>query len=188
VRLVCEHLSIPKAGEDVSGDAALVRHTDRRSLIAVIDALGHGPLAASVAKTAIEHLAAAKFDAGVRALIDDLHLALRGSRGAAAMLCIVEGERIEGCGVGNVDLRTYGSRVPVVLTPGVLGRTLNRVRVFSGTLAAGDRLLFFTDGITSRFDVEPILRMPAREACREFVNRYRRSHDDATVLITDIQA
>jgi phosphoserine phosphatase RsbX len=188
VKLVCEHLSIPKSGEHVSGDAAVVRIAERFSLLAVIDALGHGPLAAAVAKTAIEHLAEAKLEAGIRAVIDDLHLALRGSRGAAAMVCIVEGDRIEGCGVGNVDLRTYGSRVPVILTPGVLGRTLNRVRTFSGTLAAGDRLLFFTDGISSRFDIEPILRMPPREACHEFVNRYRRSHDDATVLITDIQA
>ncbi|MEZ4307063.1 MAG: hypothetical protein R3F14_03330 [Polyangiaceae bacterium] len=43
------HLSFPKVGETVSGDTAVIRIEDGVTLLAVVDALGHGHLAAPVA-------------------------------------------------------------------------------------------------------------------------------------------
>jgi phosphoserine phosphatase RsbX len=181
-----EHLTIPKQGEHVSGDAAYVRVGDPASLFAVVDALGHGPTAAGVAKLALAYFETAPIDRGVRRLVEGLHDALRGSRGAAAMVCLLKDGRMEGCGVGNVELRSLGSKVPAVLTPGILGASLNRLRTFEAALAPGDRLVVFSDGLSSRIDFGVCHGLPPREACQVLMDRYRRSHDDSTVLITDL--
>jgi len=188
VRATIEHLSIPREGEACNGDAAIVREYERGTMFAVIDALGHGEHAAAVAKVAIECLSEVQLDRGVRAIIEILHRRLRGGRGAAAMVCLFEDGKLEGCGVGNVELRSIRTRVPVVLSPGILGGNINRIRIFEAQLSPGDRLVIFSDGISSRLDLDACRGVPAAQACRVLMERHRRSHDDATVLITDIEA
>lgn len=184
-----EHRSLPRQGESECGDVAVFRVSAEATLVAVIDALGHGPHAASAARTAADLLAAAPLDRGVEHVMDTLHTALRGSRGAAAMICIVTPDgRLEGCGVGNVELRAIGSRVPAVLTPGVLGASRNRLRTFAARLAVGDRLVMFSDGISSRMELDRIRGLAPGAACDALMAQYRRAHDDSTVLVTDLEA
>jgi negative regulator of sigma-B (phosphoserine phosphatase) len=187
VRWSYAHASIPKEGERSCGDTVVVRVEQGVALLAVIDALGHGAHAAVVADRGREFLAAAPLDRDVRTLTEGLHEALRGTRGAAAMCCLVRGDQIEGCGVGNVELRALKSRVPVILTPGVVGVQMTRLRVFAGTLIPGARLCLFSDGISPRMDLERVERLAAEPACQTLVERYRRSHDDATLLIADLE-
>ena len=181
------HVSLPKEGEKLCGDTVVVRVEAGVTLLAVVDALGHGHPAAVVADRGREFLTSAPLDGDVRALTDGLHDALRGTRGVAAMCCLVRGDHIEGCGVGNVELRSARSRVPVVLTPGVLGVQMMRARVFQATLSPGARLVLFSDGISPRIDLEKVERMPAEPACKALLERYRRSHDDATLLVADLE-
>ena len=180
------HGSVPRVGEIANGDAVVVRHFDGGALVAVIDALGHGPKAADVADLAASMLAAVPLDAGSRGVLgifDLVHDALRGSRGAAAMICVVEQDRIEGCGVGNVELRCAGVSLPVVLSPGILGVGKVRMRPFAGRLNPGCRLYMFSDGISRRAPFTELARLSGDEACRELLDRYRRNHDDASVLV-----
>jgi len=100
---------------------------------------------------------------------------------------ILSGGRLVGCSVGNVELRSATRRVPVVLSPGVLGSSLGRLHLFEAPLSAGDRLVLFSDGIAGRFEDELSRRLPGLEMCRAIMDRHRRPHDDATVLITDIE-
>ncbi len=184
-----EHRSAPREGERQCGDLALVRDADGATLLAVIDALGHGPHAAAAAALAADHLSAAALDQGLTALVEGLHAALRGSRGAAAMIVLLAPDgRLQGCGVGNVELRTVGSRVPAVLTPGVLGASINRLRTFEGRVAAGDRLVIFSDGLSSRMELDRVRGLAPGAACDALMAQYRRPHDDSTVLITDLEA
>jgi phosphoserine phosphatase RsbX len=181
------HVSLPKEGEKLCGDTAVVRVEQGVTLLAVIDALGHGAAAAPVAEQGRRFLADVPLDRDVRTLTEGLHDALRGTRGVAAMCCLVRADQMEGCGVGNVDLRASKSRVPVVLTPGVLGVQSTRLRVFQTTLTPGARLVLFSDGISPRLDLERVDRLPAEEACRALIERYRRSQDDATLLVADLE-
>lgn len=181
------HVSLPKEGETLCGDTVVVRSEDGVMLLAVLDALGHGPPAALVADVGRAFLIDAPLDTDVRRLTDGLHAALRGTRGVAAMCCIIRGDRIEGCGIGNVEMRSSRSRVPVVLTPGVLGVQMMRPRVFQGTLSPGARLVLFSDGLSPRMDLEKVERLPAEPACKALLERYRRSHDDATLLVADLE-
>jgi negative regulator of sigma-B (phosphoserine phosphatase) len=189
VTLKAEHLCVPRQGETECGDIAVVRTDADVSLLAVIDALGHGPHAATAARIAAELLAVAPLDRGVLHLMESLHAALRGSRGAAAMLCLLSTDgRLQGCGVGNVEMRTVGSRVPTVLTPGILGASVNRLRTFEARVVPGDRLVLVSDGISSRMDLGSVRGLSPAGACDVLMTQNRRTHDDSTLLVIDIEA
>jgi len=187
VKLATEYLSVAKEGEVENGDAAVVRRWDDGALLAVIDALGHGPAAAAAAAAATAFLDAVTPEQELREIMDGLHERLRGSRGAAAMVLLFHGHRVHGCGVGNVELRAYKGRVPAVLSPGVLGASLSRLHVFEARPSSGARIVLFSDGIAARFDDDAQKGLPVGETCRVIMDRHRRAHDDATVLVTDIE-
>jgi negative regulator of sigma-B (phosphoserine phosphatase) len=187
LKLSYHHVSLPKEGERVSGDAVIVREEEGITLLAVVDALGHGPVAAVVADRGRAFLETVTLARDVRHITEGLHDALKGTRGAAGMCVLLRKGRVEGCGVGNVELRSTKDRVPVVLTPGILGGSTFRPRVFEGSLSSGARLLLFSDGVSPRMDLERFAKLSAESACKSLMERYRRSHDDATLLVVDIQ-
>ena len=203
MKAIVEFVTRPCDGHTENGDAAVVRRWETGVLVAVIDALGHGAHAAKAADAAVRYLTEAQLTLGVQQLVEGLHDALRGTRGAAAMLLRLDAYKLSGVGVGNVELRalSFGvagappsypgvsrPRVPVVLTPGVLGGPLPKFRFFQAELSPGDRVVVFTDGIAARFDEEASKRAPALAVCQAIMERHRKRHDDATVLVTDIEA
>jgi negative regulator of sigma-B (phosphoserine phosphatase) len=187
MKLTASHSTRPKVGESVNGDAVVFRHADARGLLAVIDALGHGPTAAEVAHKATRYLQSVAMEADVRRILTGLHGELRGGRGAAAMICAIHGDRLEGCGVGNVELRINGSDVPVVLSPGVLGGTVRNFRVFHGKLYLRSRIVLFSDGVSSRFQLDTMRDQSPGELCAHLVAHHGRSYDDATALVVDYE-
>ena len=180
--------SRPKVGEAVSGDTAIVRNHADRALIAVVDALGHGPIAHEIAKTSLATLEQVPLDIPVLDVVHSLHHALRGSRGAAAMVCLLHGSLIEGCGVGNVELRCTRCAAPVMLSPGILGVSVRRYRVFEGPVSPGARMLLFSDGITTRISTDTYFGMTAAQTSETILERASYPHDDATVLVVDVEA
>lgn len=188
MKALVEYITVPREGERANGDAALVRRWEGGLLVAVIDALGHGEHAAQATAVGLGYLQEVSVKSGLRPVVEGLHERLRGTRGAAAMLLLLDQGRLEGCGVGNVALRSYRARVPAMLSPGILGASLSRLHVFTAELAAGDRVVLFSDGITARFDDEASRRASALETCQAIMERHRRPHDDATVLVMDIES
>jgi negative regulator of sigma-B (phosphoserine phosphatase) len=178
--------TLPARGETSNGDATLVRQEDGITLIAVIDVLGHGVEAAKVAELATSYLRGIPLARARDAMIG-LHEHLRGTRGAAATICILTGRHLDGCGVGNVELRVLGTQVATLLTPGILGHRLHRLREFASTLAFDDRLIFFSDGISSRVPFGEMRKLAPRDACHTIMQQHRRPHDDATILIADLK-
>lgn len=188
MRIAAEHISMPCAGHRVNGDAVLLRQLpDDRVLIAVIDALGHGPTAADIADRAVSHLKEAPIPDSLAPLMEDLSASLKGTRGAAAMVVLLQGGKLEGCGVGNVDLRVLGGSVPVVQSPGILGVRVRRFNVFTASVSPGARLVLFSDGISASVPVAELRDMDLAQACRFVLKGYRRDHDDATILVVDLK-
>ena len=180
------YLSAPMLGETANGDAVLVRRDDaNRVLFAVIDGLGHGPVAAEASAAAVATLKAASLGLSVLEMMENLHEELRPTRGAAATLCIVRGRFLEACAVGNVQLSSASSCVPLVLSAGVLGHRVPKFRVCDAELKPGTRLALASDGITSRFRLDEFARMRPGDACKAILTRHRRKEDDATILIAD---
>jgi phosphoserine phosphatase RsbX len=179
-------LSVPKAGETENGDVVVIRNEGDRTMLVLVDALGHGPHAAQIAGAAAAHATSATFPRDALEMIVGLHERLHGTRGAAGLVCILSAGRLEGCSVGNVDMRCQHGRIPVTLTPGILGARLKAPRVFGGELRVIDRIVIFSDGISSRFSLQDLRSLSPADACGAILKRCRRIHDDATVLVADI--
>jgi serine/threonine protein phosphatase PrpC len=180
----------PLAGESVSGDAALVVTMSDRTLIAVVDGLGHGPEAHEAAKTAcatLEENAAEPLEP----LIVLCHQALHRTRGAAISLAAIDhpGGELQWLGIGNVEavvVRAAGGKPSfetVFHFPGVVGYRLPKLRVPVVRLEPGDLIVLATDGIATDFleDLSP--RRDVDGFADHILDAYGRSADDALVLV-----
>ncbi|MBJ6760516.1 SpoIIE family protein phosphatase [Myxococcaceae bacterium JPH2] len=187
MRWSAAHRSRPRQGETANGDSALIREDGGHTLLAVVDALGHGPLAADAAQAALRCLEQVSLTAGLASVLESLHQALRGGRGAAAMLALYDGRTLRCGGVGNVELRALGTKIPVLPTPGILGQHVRAVREAEVTPALGDRLVLFSDGVSSRLELDMTRGLTPEAACALLLERYGRETDDATVLVADVE-
>lgn len=185
MRLDISHATRACRGEVKSGDAVVVRVERAGVLFAVVDALGHGPLAADAAETAVRLLRAADLSIGLRAIMGELHEKMRATRGAAATLCLLRGDFLEASGVGNVGLRSFGMDVGLVLSRGVIGSRLRQLFVFQGPARPNARLVLFSDGIQPSFGREEAVKGSPLHASERLLARYGRDEDDATVLVAD---
>jgi negative regulator of sigma-B (phosphoserine phosphatase) len=188
VKIVAAQICLPMPGEIQNGDAVLVRESAvGHAMLAVVDGLGHGPDAAAASRKAIDALNLMSFDIGVLDAMQELHSELRGTRGAAATLCIIKDFKLEICAVGNVSLMCVNCTVPLVLSAGVLGHQVARFRVAGCLLPRQARLALLSDGVSVRFRLEDYKHLEPHAACQEIVARYRRKEDDATVLVADVR-
>lgn len=174
----------PRPGEIANGDGALVRDHLGRTLLAVIDGLGHGPSAAEASTAALDYLRYAPLDVPILELIQGVHTRLRGTRGAAGTLCVIYGGSIEACAVGNVQLSCLNASVPLVLSPGILGHRVQKFKVCTGKLGRKARLALMSDGI-ARLSLTDFAHLSAAEACKAIIAQKCHVTDDATILIAD---
>lgn len=182
---VVAHVSRPIVGERVNGDAVVMRDEAGTLLLAVIDGLGHGPIAAEAAQVAVTALGQLDHRQPLLDLMKTLHDRLRGTRGVAATLCAVTGDSLEACAVGNVQLSSSNAAIPLVLSAGILGIRVAKYHVCQGKLRAGARIALFSDGISSRVSLDEVRKLAPEAACQHIFERFRKKEDDATILIAD---
>jgi negative regulator of sigma-B (phosphoserine phosphatase) len=175
-------------GEIAIGDAVVVDMAEagERGVFAVIDGLGHGPNAARAADAAVQILRAYKPGTDVLTVMQSIHGNLRGTRGAAATVCIIEDERITCCGVGNVALRSHGADIPFVLSPGILGSNVRRFRTVEARLVNKQRIVLHSDGIASDLSLSRLQHLDAEETCDSIFRTHRKKNDDGAVLVIDV--
>jgi len=170
-----------------SGDHYLVSRTeDGGVLVAVVDGLGHGPEAASAAKTAIAVLEAGRErELGTRFL--RCHERLRDTRGVVLSLALFATGSLTWLGVGNVDgvLLRSGFSAPeqLLVRGGVVGRRLPSLELSRLTVARGDTLILATDGIQSRFAEDPVAAFAAPPTAARILADHGKETDDALVLV-----
>ncbi|MFF7409289.1 SpoIIE family protein phosphatase [Streptomyces lydicus] len=182
---------LPADGEEVSGDACALRDTPAGRTAIVIDGLGHGPLAAEAAQSALRAFHRAPDDP-LPDLLHGIHRALRRSRGAAVGLLRLHPHRAEYCGVGNVRvLALTGQSVHHRHTgqPGIVGLRMPRPQVRSLPLEPGTTAVLHSDGIDHRWTLSPpphLLRLPPPLLAVALAHGHRLTRDDATVLVATL--
>jgi len=183
-------------GERVSGDAAVVKAFPGGVLLAVVDGLGHGYLAAHASNIAVETLSQYR-DEEPTELMRRCHLALQSSRGAALSLASIDGHqhRMAWVGVGNVDglLIRFSGEPPkherLLTRSGVVGYQLPPLRKMVLPLNVDDLLIFTSDGIASDFTklysaIDPLLKhQPVQEIADRILRMFGKKTDDALVLV-----
>jgi phosphoserine phosphatase RsbX len=178
----------PIPGETSSGDGHLVVRRPLRTLIAVIDGLGHGPEAHRAATAAIAAIAQIP-DAPLPSLFEHCNGALRRTRGVVMTIASIAADgQMEWMGVGNVEAIVVRSAAPdrheaIVARGGVVGYRMPPLYPGGTHLGAGDMLVMATDGIRSGFagSVDPALS-PQVIASR-ILEEHGRGYDDALVLV-----
>jgi negative regulator of sigma-B (phosphoserine phosphatase) len=189
VNTTVAHVSIPKSGEHTNGDAVIVRRSESNLLLlAVFDGLGHGPHAAKPSQLAVKWLQTAALEQPLSVLMQAIHAELRDTRGAAGTLCLLRGDVLQGCAVGNVQFSCINGSVPMVLSSGVLGQRMPKLRVCEAVLRPGIRIALFSDGISSKFRLDESRQLRPQQACEFAMERHRKKEDDATILIADLEA
>jgi len=175
-------------GHRDSGDEFCIRLFDHRTMIAVLDGLGHGPAAASVAKEGVRLLEQARSPDVVR-LVHECHEGLRGSRGVVMSLAVVDSHEntLTWIGVGNVSGTLHCARSSVRKTllqrGGLIGNALPRLQASVVTVAEGDMLIFTTDGVKPGIE-DRLLRGQSLQAIAErILVRSRSGRDDALALV-----
>jgi anti-sigma regulatory factor (Ser/Thr protein kinase) len=178
-------------GEEVCGDAVAVRDGRYRTVVLVVDGLGHGPLAAQAAAVAVRAFEERPYTtAGAAAT--ELHRALAGTRGAAIAVADInaDADSVTYAGIGNIAgwiVDTSGRR-GMVSMPGIAGHRARRVQEWRYDLPAGARVVLHSDGLTDKWTPRPTLvsRDPIIGAAMLLRDAGTR-HDDASVVVAEAQ-
>lgn len=177
----------PYPGEQVSGDAVVIRRLEDGLFAAIVDVLGHGPEAHEVALH-IDTYLSRHASSDIPGLMTRLHAHLRGTRGAAVGLCAIDPslDRAVYAGTGNTVLRRFGSNdTRLVSQDGVLGQNMRTPLPQTLRLHPGDLLVLYTDGVKDRFtadDYPGVHHHAPKEVVRTVVERFGKGYDDAACI------
>jgi anti-sigma regulatory factor (Ser/Thr protein kinase) len=180
---------VAKAGEHRSGDGWAARIAEHRGSVIVADGLGHGVLAAEASDAAI-----AVFDkAPLRepaSVLEDVHLALRATRGAAVAVAAVEFERNIAivAGIGNIAgaIVAGDARRNIVSHNGTAGHIARRFQEFTYPMLPGATLVMHSDGLIAHWNHEQYPGLWTQDPSLIAGVLYRdftRRRDDVTVVV-----
>jgi serine phosphatase RsbU (regulator of sigma subunit) len=178
-------------GESEIGDMCVIEHLEDGLLIAVVDGLGHGAEAASVAKAAAE-IISSHAEESVISILRRCHDRLKDTRGAVMSVAEVNSrdETITWLAVGNIEgmlVRDDPRAVPpyeaIVQRSGVVGYRIPPLHASMVSLMKGDTIVMTTDGIATGFVEALRTAATAQEIADTICSRYAKENDDALVLV-----
>ena len=180
-------------GETQSGDLHLVKPLAGGVLLAVVDGLGHGAEAATAARRAVTTLDEHASES-VLALLERCHWALKDSRGVVMSLAFADRRQnaLTWAGVGNVECMLFHAtaatpanptRASLVTRGGIVGSELPQIRAQVLPLAAGDVVIFATDGIREGFSDGLQFEAPPQQLAEHILSQHGKGTDDALVLV-----
>jgi hypothetical protein len=174
----------------VCGDDWGWRLRDGRLSIFLADGLGHG-LPAHEAATAATRVFTASHELPPGRLVEDVHAALRPTRGAAVGSLAVDLERRTAtfAGLGNISsvvLHSSGARQGMVSRNGIAGHMAAKVQEFYYPVPPGAIVVMFSDGLGTHWDLRAYPGLQQRSASVIAAVLYRdfsRRNDDVTVVV-----
>jgi negative regulator of sigma-B (phosphoserine phosphatase) len=175
---------------DASGDAYIVQADHDRLLLGVVEALGHGPAAATTSRRAVAVLERAAFE-DPATVVRRCHEELRSTPGAVLTLVWIAGarDRMTWVAVGDVQglVRrdcSAGLRLDLLLgRGGVVGRHLPPLVAGVAPIAPGDLLVLATDGIRPGYAQRLSRNETTQQIADSIMGGFRTGRDDALVLV-----
>lgn len=181
-------VSLPMTGEESCGDSWAVDQQPGRSMVMMVDGLGHGVYAAEAAREAVR-----AFRQNVHrrpgAILEAAHGALRSTRGAAMAVLELDLDQrsIRYAGIGNISAVVVGSasRTSLVSHNGIIGHQARKFQEFVYPWQPDGVLIMHSDGLGSQWRLEEYVGLAGRDPALIASVLYRdftRGRDDVTVL------
>ena len=181
-------ICIPTKGESVCGDAWFCRSDVGRDTVMIADGLGHGPAANEAAEKAVA-IMKKNPEATPVDFLTLAHEQLQDTRGAAVGVAELDRQRgvVQYAGVGNIAGVIVGDQSirSMVSMNGTVGHNAERIQEFSYPCPPGSVLIMHSDGLTSRYNIEPYVGLMAHHPALIAGVLYRdckRGRDDATIV------
>jgi anti-sigma regulatory factor (Ser/Thr protein kinase) len=182
-------LALPTAGEKVCGDAWDIRFSGHRTALLLVDGLGHGQGAMEAADEARRVFSGYALESPL-AILDDMHHALKKTRGAAGFVAIIDSaaHSIQWAGVGNIGATLFTPKIAKSLISynGTLGHAYPRVQQFQHAWEPHSVFIAHSDGLLSRWDLSKYRGILARHSAviaGVLLRDFRRQRDDASILV-----
>lgn len=182
-------VSVPKPREDICGDVWWAEERDGVCTVAVVDGLGHGPLAFEAARRAIDVVRLNPGWAPGR-LVEAAHQALRGGRGAVMGVARIAPEEgtLTFAGVGNIEGAVVwpGGTKHLVSHNGTVGQEIPHVREFVDRWPSAGSLVMHSDGLATHWNLDRYPGLLGKDPALVAGVLYRdfnRGYDDTTVVV-----
>jgi anti-sigma regulatory factor (Ser/Thr protein kinase) len=182
-------VTIPKDGEEVSGDSWGVSEVPGGIQLLVVDGLGHGLLASEAAALAVK----AFRDTSGLAPVDvlrALHPPLRGTRGATAGVATIDTRAgvVTFGGIGNIAAAIFGSDSPrrLVSVNGTVGRDPVTYQQFDAKWNSDACLVMHSDGLMTRWKLDYLPGLATKDPsliAAVLFRDFARDLDDVTVVV-----
>lgn len=180
---------LPMEGETACGDSWAVHHSLDRTLLLVVDGLGHGDNAADAADLAVAALERCAAETP-QIICKEIDRALHRTRGAAALIVEIDwrARLMRHCGIGNIAGRLWSnSRSESLLSlSGTLGVQVRRFEEIASPLPKEVLLILHSDGVSSRWSLDAYPGLQQRHPLLIAGVLYRdfhRERDDCTVVV-----
>ena len=184
-----EGLAIAKPGEDVCGDAWAAQPRIDGTMILVADGLGHGLGAAEASRAAVAAFLGSR-DPSPANRLQDVHHALRSTRGAAAAVTDIDAARgvVRFAGLGNIAgaVVTPETTRQMVSRDGTAGVSATRLPEFSYPWSRDAAVILYSDGLTSHLSLSTypgLLQRHPSLIAGVLYRDFTRGRDDATVVV-----
>ena len=198
-----EGICLPLEEENVGGDDWTVDHFQDRTLLLVVDGLGHGVFASDAAKEAVrcfKNACGKNLEQGPVGILRRLHESLKGFRGVAGAVAEIVPHRktVRYAGAGNISGKIVSGKEKedaeeseeiqnMVSANGTLGLEVPRFMEFTYVLPESGLLIMHSDGISSRWRLGDYPGLRTRHPALIAGVLYRdsaRLHDDAVVVVS----
>ena len=188
-RVIVGAASAAHAGESVSGDAWAMEQGAARTMLLVVDGLGHGIVAAEASREAVRLFRDnARHAPGV--VVQALHDGMRATRGGAVAVTEIDSDRgaVRFAGLGNIGatIVSPAGRRHLVSHNGTAGHSVRRIDEFAYPWPKDGVLIQHTDGLGTHWDVDRYPGLLGRSPSLIAAVLYRdfnRGRDDVTVLV-----
>ncbi|MFJ4903429.1 ATP-binding protein [Streptomyces sp. NPDC088727] len=183
--------SLARPGRSTMPVRAAVAGPGHGIMVMSCDGLGHGPMASIAAQAAVHTFRTGDARTPEQA-VEQMHRALRGTRGAAVAVARIEPDgRLLFCGVGNITaaLVTSTARSILLSHPGIVGHQMHQLRTYEHHLPAHGVLAMHSDGLSERWgpaDLAGLLHHPPALIAAALLRHAGTRRDDASAVVAKV--
>jgi anti-sigma regulatory factor (Ser/Thr protein kinase) len=187
-------MAVPYPGERLCGDGWAYHQTQERTVILLVDGLGHGIAAAEAADEAVA-VFGKRVERPPSEILSYVHEGLRKTRGAVAAVAeILPHQKILNyAGVGNISASVLSKQTSrsLVSHSGTLGLATAKIQEFKMDWPDDAILIMHSDGLHTRWDLSSYAGLLARHPAvigAALLRDFRRQRDDASVIVVKASA